>query len=215
MSYEDSIYPLQDRVLEALNAARTRFYLTGGTALSRCYFHHRYSDDLDFFVNDDDQFDSYMVGVYSILKKAGITMELMIDETRFKRIVADQTLKIDFINDVPFYLGDVQQIPGFPFKAIDNPANILANKITALRDRSEIKDLVDIREIARQMRPDWKMIFSAADSKAAGIFPPEIAEKMEGFDPSNLERITWITRPDPLQFSRDIQEIITNILSLP
>ena len=23
------------------------FYLTGGTALSRCYYHHRYSEDLD------------------------------------------------------------------------------------------------------------------------------------------------------------------------
>jgi hypothetical protein len=29
----------------------TRFFLTGGTALSRAYYHHRYSDDLDF-VND-------------------------------------------------------------------------------------------------------------------------------------------------------------------
>jgi len=28
------------------------FYLTGGTTLSRVYLHHRYSDDLEFFVND-------------------------------------------------------------------------------------------------------------------------------------------------------------------
>jgi len=26
------------------------------TALSRAYYNHRYSDDLDFFVNDDDSF---------------------------------------------------------------------------------------------------------------------------------------------------------------
>jgi len=30
----------------------TPFYLTGGTALSRGYFNHRYSDDLDLFVNN-------------------------------------------------------------------------------------------------------------------------------------------------------------------
>jgi hypothetical protein len=215
MFYESTIYPLQDRVMAALNGAGTRFYLTGGTVLSRCYFHHRYSEDLDFFVNDDSQFGQYMISVYSALKRAGIALELSIDESRFKRLVADQVLKIEFVNDVPFYLGEPQQIPEFPFAEIDNLQNILANKITAFRDRSEIKDLVDIREIALQTRPDWKMIFSAADSKSAGIFPPQIAEKMESFDLASLERINWITKPDPLQFAKDIQHIIADILSLP
>lgn len=215
MFYESTIYPLQDKVMAALDGAGTRFYLTGGTVLSRCYFHHRYSDDLDFFVNDDGQFGQYMISVYSALKRAGIALELTIDEIRFKRIVADQVLKIEFVNDVPFYLGEPQQIPKFPFAAIDNLQNILANKITALRDRTEIKYLVDIREIALQTRPDWKMIFSAADSKSAGIFPPEIAEKMENFDLASLERINWITKPNPLLFTKDIQRIIADILSLP
>ncbi len=160
MSYENTIYPLQDKVLAALDGAGTRFYLTGGTALSRCYFHHRYSDDLDFFVNDDSQFGQYIVAVYSALKRTGIALEITIDENRYKRIVADQVLKIEFVNDVPFYLGEHQQIPKFPFAAIDNLQNILANKITAIRDRTEIKDLVDIREISLQTQPDWKMIFS-------------------------------------------------------
>jgi predicted nucleotidyltransferase component of viral defense system len=214
MSCESTIYPLQDKVLVALDGAQTRFYLTGGTALSRCYFHHRYSDDLDFFVNDDGQFSQYMIAVYSALKRIGIALELTIDESRFKRLMADQVLKIEFVNDVPFYLGKPRQIPGFPFAAVDNLQNILANKITAFRDRSEVKDLVDIREIALQTRPDWKMIFSAADSKSAGIFPPQIAEKMENFDPASLERINWITKPDPLLFNKDIQRIIADILSL-
>lgn len=214
MSYENTIYPLQDKVLTALAGAGTRFYLTGGTVLSRCYFQHRYSDDLDFFVNDDAQFGQYMTAVYSALKKAGIALEMTIDENRFKRVTADRILKIEFVNDVPFYLGKPRPIANFPFAAIDNLQNILANKITALRDRSEIKDLVDIREIALRTRPDWKKIFSAADSKSAGIFPPQIAEKMENFDLAGLERINWITKPDPLVFTRDIQHIIADILAL-
>ncbi len=48
MSYISTIYPLQDKILKALDTANIRFYLTGETALSRCYFHHRYSDDLVF-----------------------------------------------------------------------------------------------------------------------------------------------------------------------
>lgn len=49
--YEKSLYPLQNGVLSIVqNAAGTPFFLTGGTALSRYYTHHRYSDGLDFFV---------------------------------------------------------------------------------------------------------------------------------------------------------------------
>ncbi|MFA5806633.1 MAG: nucleotidyl transferase AbiEii/AbiGii toxin family protein [Melioribacteraceae bacterium] len=45
--YENRLYPLQDAVLGLLD--QERFYLTGGTCLSRFYFNHRYSEDLDFF----------------------------------------------------------------------------------------------------------------------------------------------------------------------
>jgi hypothetical protein len=37
--------------LRVITACDTDFYLTGGTALSRVYLHHRFSDDLDLFVN--------------------------------------------------------------------------------------------------------------------------------------------------------------------
>ena len=80
MSYENTLYPLQDKVLVALEDAKTRFYLTGGTALSRCYFNHRYSDDLDFFTNDDPRFDQYMVSVYSAMNRAGIKLEIVISD---------------------------------------------------------------------------------------------------------------------------------------
>lgn len=50
--YATRLYPLQDEVLKIVNDQKTGFYLTGGTALSRGYLHHRLSDDLDFFVND-------------------------------------------------------------------------------------------------------------------------------------------------------------------
>ncbi len=50
------LYPLQNEVLRILNELETGFYLTGGTASSRGYLNHRFSDDLDLFVNDDDRF---------------------------------------------------------------------------------------------------------------------------------------------------------------
>ena len=53
--YLERLYPMQDRVLSRLAPIETGFYLTGGTAASRGYLHHRFSDDLDFFVNDRGQ----------------------------------------------------------------------------------------------------------------------------------------------------------------
>ncbi len=42
------LYPFQDEVLNIINRVETGLYLTGGTAASRGYLDHRYSDDLDF-----------------------------------------------------------------------------------------------------------------------------------------------------------------------
>ena len=46
--YEENLYPLQDGVMNILAHSDTDFFLTGGTALSRAYYNHRYSEDLDF-----------------------------------------------------------------------------------------------------------------------------------------------------------------------
>jgi predicted nucleotidyltransferase component of viral defense system len=54
--YQNKVYPLQDEVLRGIQDLNVDFYLTGGTALSRCYLNHRYSDDLDLFVNDNPKF---------------------------------------------------------------------------------------------------------------------------------------------------------------
>ena len=48
--YRLRIYPLQDAVMDLLQS--DKFYLTGGTCLSRYYYQHRYSDDLICFLTE-------------------------------------------------------------------------------------------------------------------------------------------------------------------
>ena len=43
--YRDKLYPFQDRVLKLIQELDVGFYLTGGTALGRCFLNHRYADD--------------------------------------------------------------------------------------------------------------------------------------------------------------------------
>ena len=65
--YEKKLYPLQDGVLKCVEECRTDFFLTGGTALSRAYYGHRYSDDLSFFVCADENFKSEVESVLKAL----------------------------------------------------------------------------------------------------------------------------------------------------
>jgi predicted nucleotidyltransferase component of viral defense system len=69
-----SLYLLQDKALEVLKGHISPFYLTGGTALGRYYLDHRFSDDLDFFVNRDPGFKQ---GVNRIYKQ--VTGQLPVD----------------------------------------------------------------------------------------------------------------------------------------
>ncbi|HEY6237392.1 MAG TPA: nucleotidyl transferase AbiEii/AbiGii toxin family protein [Candidatus Elarobacter sp.] len=45
--YEDTLYPLQDRILAVAATYGDALVLTGGTALARLHLHHRYSDDVE------------------------------------------------------------------------------------------------------------------------------------------------------------------------
>ena len=49
-----------------------------------------------------------------------------------------------FINDVPYYSGK-QRI--YRYGTVDNPLNILANKLTSIVGRDEPKDMFDIIHI--------------------------------------------------------------------
>lgn len=77
----DANLALQDRFLAQFfaSAVAGNFYLTGGTALARFYFHHRESIDLDLFTNRSDaDFDAVNRGVLTILQ----TLDLQIQSPR-------------------------------------------------------------------------------------------------------------------------------------
>src|SRR5258707_6091451 len=104
----DQLYSLQDWVLAQIRELRNGFYLTGGTALSRGYYRHRYSDDLDFFLNDAPDFQLARDRCLSLLGEAapsrGWRVEILLREERFGRALLHGPipLEVEWINDVPF-----------------------------------------------------------------------------------------------------------------
>lgn len=210
MSYENIIYPLQDKVASRFAGVATPFYLTGGTALSRCYFQHRYSDDLDFFLNRDGKFAYYADMLLGALD--GIHFEIRQRTAGFISLMVESTLKIDLVNDIGEHEGDFSAHALYP--RVDSLMNILCNKVSALVGRDEPKDVADIVAIAENRSISWRDVFTKTATKAAGIYPPLVAERLETFPRATLDKIKWIKKPDSERFNAVVERIIHEILEI-
>lgn len=190
--YQNKLYPFQDRVLEGIQNLNLDFYLTGGTALSRCYLKHRYSDDLDFFVNDHPEFRSQCNMAIDLFKRSGWVCDITTASDSFIRIFLEEgilSMKVDFVNDVPFHYGNIESL--LIFNQIDNWRNILSNKICAL-SRMEAKDIADIICIAQEYSFEWEDIIKEAKEKDLWVEPLEICKIIKEFPAELLLNIKWI-----------------------
>ena len=189
--YLDKLYPFQDKILKVIGHLDLDFYLTGGTALSRCYLQHRYSDDLDFFVNDHKDFKKQCGVAIDALKRHWVCDVATTSDTFIRIFVQPDriVLKIDFVNDVPFHFGDIQA--SSIFHRVDNWRNILSNKLCAL-SRMEIKDIVDVIFIAKRYAFEWETIVDEAKEKDLWVEPIEICRIINRFPAHLLKTIKWI-----------------------
>lgn len=211
--YQNTLYPLQDKVLEIVGKLPVGFYLTGGTALSRAYLHHRYSDDLDFFVNDAPDFKSQVNIIIKALADTGHKINISVADDGFARIFVfdgDSSLKLDFVNDVPFRKGAPIVTP--LFVRTDNLNNILSNKVTAL-GRYSTKDVVDIVYICETLKFNWENIVNDASEKDLWVNPVNVVEVLEQFPVEKLQEIGWMIEiPSFEWFNSRINQIIPDIL---
>ena len=139
-----SLYLLQDKILKIVFKEYTEFYLTGGTCLNRFYFEKRYSDDLDFFTHSSHTFAYSAREIIDRITQAAYTIEQQVDSKNFIRIkvISNEVfLQIDFINDWVKRFGNINDKKGYK---LDNPLNILSNKITAIISRDNPKDVFDL-----------------------------------------------------------------------
>ena len=212
--YFNLLYPFQERVLKAFTGVETGFYLTGGTAASRGYLQHRFSDDLDFFVNDNDYFGLWVERVIQGLSQQW-TCEVLMKEERFARLnllEKEMFLKLEFVNDVPARVGEVQEHS--LLGRLDSAENILANKVTALLDREEPKDLADIWGFCCKLNLSLPNAITNAQSKAAGVFPADLARVLCSAKLGDWEAIRWINAPPVDVFLSQLNELGENLLLL-
>jgi hypothetical protein len=214
--YIERLYPLQDRVLARLKNVETGFYLTGGTVTSRVYLQHRFSDDLDFFVNDDERFPLWTDRFMHALQMEGHwQVQVLLRDTRFARLLVtdgDVTLKVEMVNDVPARVGEIQIHPNFG--KIDTPENILANKVTAVLDRRAPKDLADIWGLCTRLKLPLVNAIEGAQGKAIGIFPADLARALCTATREDWQLVRWITPPFSDEYLADLRTLGEQLILL-
>ena len=207
--YFERLYPLQDRVLGLLRQIESGFYLSGGTAASRGYLHHRFSDDLDLFVNDDPRFGLWADRlVAAVSGRPDWTVEVMLREERFVRIALDASgllLKLELVDDVPAHVGPLVDHP-ILFR-LDSAENILANKLTAVVDRGEPKDLADVWGFCCKLGLSVGDALVGAQSKAAGLFAPDVARVLLQASVDDWGLVRWSDAPSPERFVADLRRL--------
>ncbi|GBU26634.1 hypothetical protein R84B8_00144 [Treponema sp. R8-4-B8] len=203
--------------MNILQHSGTDFFLTGGTALSRAYYNHRYSDDLDFFVNQSKTYDEQLDKVLALLQENGYIWDIHNEYTRAKdfttlkvRKGSETLLKLDFVNDLVPHYGEI--IETGLFYRTDSIRNMLSNKLSAIF-RYAAKDVVDIREIALHETIDWPIVINEARNKEAGLELVYISEILTSMPQSEFETVTWTKKPSWQEFRNDIDRIIHDMIS--
>jgi predicted nucleotidyltransferase component of viral defense system len=205
-----ALYQLQDEALQLVFSEPSGFYLTGGTALSRFYLDHRYSDDLDFFSHELHQFPELFRLLFEKIRNKWELTELEVDARDFKRLrVSTQTasLKIDFVADRVPRIGLPVLHKGF---YIDTVRNILGNKICAALGRDEARDISDLIYIARSRTFDWPAILEEAKAKES-FSREELIFRLESFPTELLESVPFKQNPDLAALVCDLSILCADI----
>jgi len=152
----------QDKILKVLAGKAPDFWLGGGTALSKVYFHHRESLDLDFFTFKFSrkkiisliEFLSVNLGKdFELIKEQQKKdkVRIMIFSTRLSKT---KSLKIDFIEDYIKTIKTPKDVDGICVFSLED---IYLRKIYAIAGTIDTIDLVgcNIREGGRQEAKDF------------------------------------------------------------
>ncbi|MEY4577123.1 MAG: hypothetical protein RL701_1826 [Pseudomonadota bacterium] len=140
----DRLTRLQRDLVRALAQRDSGFFLTGGGVLVGFVLGHRTTDDLDLFTTDD----AAMADADSLARALGAAvgaeleaLQTTPDHRRYLFSRRDDSTRVDFVRDRgPQLLAKLIR----EGVTMDSVEEIIANKITTIASRSEIRDVVDL-----------------------------------------------------------------------
>lgn len=138
---------LQDEIVELLYNISNRLILHGGTAIWRCYNGNRFSEDLDFYLDHIENFESKLKDE---IKKHGLVI------TKFKKTEnliyckisngsVEIRVEINFSKKVKYVLGKYERADGSEMNVfVLSPDDLIIEKMGAYLHRRFIRDIYDV-----------------------------------------------------------------------
>lgn len=177
---------LQRDLIEAFFARCSTFFLTGGAALAGFYLGHRETKDLDLFTTPGAELREGVSAVHDGAEAIGASVRVLRQDRDFMRLAVvrgDETTLVDLVLDrAPQVVSDKAVVGRV---RLDPLREIAANKICALLDRFEPRDLVDLERLL----DEGLGLTEAID---------DAQRKHAGADPANLAWTLSLVRVDPM-----------------
>ena len=152
--YNSILSATQVEFLKLVGATKTisnKFYLTGGTALAGFYIPYRYSEDLDFFSEQEVDVISIQVFLKSISNKLEVSeVEFQSSFNRnlfFLTIKRGAVLKTEFTYFPFTQLGDPEIYENLK---IDSVIDIATNKLFTIYQRTAARDYMDLYQLCKK-----------------------------------------------------------------
>lgn len=207
--HEGIVYPFQDEVFRLIQT--DRFYLSGGTCLSRFHYHHRYSEDLDFFFDGfqyaKEEFEIIFREIINRLSEKFKT-EITLSGDYFKRGFVyknEVAMKVEFIYENYRSIGQREKVNNI---LIDSKENVATNKLTAVYDRKTAKDFFDLYYLLREI--DFEQVAAWAELK---VVPLDYEGVLIAFADPNLEGIALTKHSISLQdFEYFVKDLIRRMI---
>jgi predicted nucleotidyltransferase component of viral defense system len=155
------------------------YFLTGGTALSVFYLHHRRSNDLDFFTRQQSDLSGIDFTIRTLWGSDYVRTKS--SETFLSLLI--KGIRVEFVVD-RLSLDEERErvaLDSLHSLRVDTPNNIASNKLCTLASRTEPKDFVDYYALCKTLKiENHDRIFADAKGKDR-IFedPPTAAYQIE------------------------------------
>jgi predicted nucleotidyltransferase component of viral defense system len=195
----DKLTTLQWRILTVLAGIEPGWTLTGGGALAGFYLKHRTTKDLDLFWHGQHHLGDLPREVRDRLSAAGLEVTVLQSGGTFFQLRAsdgNHVCVVDLVADPVPTVAAPQQITlqGVSI-TVDDPQEILTNKLCALLGRAEIRDLVDVQALLAS-GADLKRALLEAPRKDAGFSPLTLAWVLRDIRPKALGHLAGLNEDE-------------------
>jgi len=127
-----------------------KFYLTGGTALAAFYLYHRYSEDIDFFSEEEVDLlpiDAFLKNIKNRLGISAIDSQQSYNRNLFFLHLKNQVLKVEFTY---FPFSRIERGIKEGGIEIESLLDIAVNKLFSIYQRTHARDYIDLYFICRE-----------------------------------------------------------------